>query len=195
MTVSKLVISADINALKDYAHKASKKYNPADVFWLTAKEGEKSIQVKETAEFMQQVYLAPVKDSKLMVICDLATMTPQAQNKMLKTLEDAQGHTTFLLLATNIEPVLNTIQSRCMTEFLRTTDDDPKTLISQEIKRTLKDTFGVEIDEKTLSFEQKQAILDTVSKINRNVAANCNVGNQQDLLIMEILKYAKNSPN
>jgi len=141
---------------------------------------------------MERAHLAPVGDSKLMIICDFATVTPQAQNKMLKTIEDAPAKTNFLLLATNIEPVLNTIKSRCVTTYLPV-QKSAAPLVPKDIATTLEKVFGVKIDESILTAKQKQGILDILAKINRNVAANCNETNHKDLLIMEILKYAKNS--
>jgi len=185
---SMLVISPDLVALDEYAKKESAKFKPADVFRLGG-----ALQVKETTEFMQQAYLSPVGDGKIMIICDVSTMTPQAQNKMLKTLEEAPARTMFLLLGTNADTILNTVRSRCMTKFLRPTNTGSRTLINGDILKILKDIFNVEIDEKLLSIEQRQGILDCIAKINRNVNANCNTVNHQDLLIMEILKYAKNS--
>ena len=191
-STSTIVVGKDTAALLDYAHKFAAKFNPADIFWLTANEGAASIQVKETIDFIERAYLSPVGDGKLMIIFDISTMTPQAQNKMLKTIEDAPARTSFILLATDLEPVLMTIRSRCMTKYLPITKH-PETLIPKNIAETLKKMFHVELDEKTLNVQQKHDILNTLAKINRNIANNCNPTNQQDLLILEILKYAKNS--
>lgn len=176
-----------METLQKIANEWAAKFNPADVFRLAPNEGAKTIQVKETLEFMERAHLAPVGERKLFIICDTATMTIPAQNKMLKTIEDAPASTTFLLLATSIEPILNTIRSRCVTKFLPV---PPKTepLIPKETVETLKKLFNIEIDEKTLSNEQRYAILATLAKINRNTAANCNPVNQMDLLLMEIIR-------
>jgi len=150
-------------------------------------DDNKTIQVKETMQFMEQAHLAPVGDGKLFIICDAATMTIAAQNKMLKTIEDAPGSTSFLLLATSIEPILNTVRSRCVTEFM----PSPKStapLIPPDIALVLEKIFGIKIDENSLNHEQRYAIMIVQSKLNRNIAANCNGQNQTDLLIMEILK-------
>ena len=189
---SSLIVSSDVSALHAYAELVRADFLAVDIFYLEPKEGEKTIQVKETIEFMEKAHLSPVGDGKLMVVCDFATVTPQAQNKMLKTIEDAPGRTTFLLLTTNIEPVLNTIRSRCVTVFLPQSSGDGN-ILPADICERLEKVFGVKIDEKALNPKQKQDILDTLSKINRNVAANCNPQNQQDLLILEILRNAKNS--
>lgn len=177
--------------MEKIAKEFAAQFNPADVFWLCPQEGSGSIKVEETLEFMERAYLACVGERKLMIISDAAAMTIAAQNKTLKVLEDAPANTVFLLLATSLEPVLNTIRSRCVIKFI-TTPPIAGELLSHEIKNTLKTVFNTEIDEKALSHEQRYAIMTVLAKINRNVAANCNAVNQMDLLIMEIMKYAKN---
>ena len=181
-----LVVCANENALQEYAKNVAKDFHKADVFWLT---GE--LNVKETVEFMERAHLAPVGDGKLMIIFDQSTMTLQAQNKMLKTIEDAPAQTTFLLLATKIERVINTVKSRCRTIYLPNPSSNGN-LIPKEVIESLRNTFNIHIDEKTLNVKQKAGILDVLAKMNRNIAFNCNEKNQQDLLIMEIIKNANN---
>jgi DNA polymerase III delta prime subunit len=89
----------------------------ADIFTLTNKEGANTIQVQETESFIEKVTYAAVGGRKLFIICDAATMTAAAQNKILKTIEDAGADTCFLLLCSGAETVLNTIKSRCVTVY------------------------------------------------------------------------------
>jgi hypothetical protein len=206
-----LVIAPDTAALLNYASREVKKFDPVDVFWLKSGNllepqplvslGKKkasstpatdSIQVKETCEFMGRAHLAAVGRGKLMVICDMAKMTPQAQNKMLKTIEDAVFDTTFLLLSTSGEEILNTIKSRCMTIYLpRVSGGTLAEILPAGVLETVQKIFGTQIDEKTLNPRDKYAILNAVSDYNRAVAAKCNENNQKDLIIMEILKCVK----
>jgi DNA polymerase III gamma/tau subunit len=188
---SSLIVSNDNNALLAFERDAVKKYNNADIFRLT-NDAKKSIQVKETTEFLQKSNFASIGEKKLLIVHDMAQMTPQAQNKMLKTIEEAPS-TDFLFLATTDATILNTIKSRCKIKYLPR--ESSKIIIQPETLETLKNIFGVEIDEKTLNAEQKQAILNCQSKIERNIAANCNATNQKDLLLLELLKYAKNGTN
>ena len=184
MNKSNLIIANDTANLQRIAKEYARTFNPVDVFWLVPNEGAKTIQVKETVEFMERAHLAPVGDGKLFIICDAATMTIPAQNKMLKTIEDAPASTTFLLLSTSIEPILNTIRSRCVTKFLPASVNAGP-LVPTEVAETLKKLFNIEIDEKKLSNEQRYKIMTALAKINRNVAANCNAQNQMDLLIIK----------
>jgi len=197
-STSTLIINRDIEQLRALARERAREYNPADVFWLTPNEGANTIQVKETLDFMELAHLAPLGERKLMIICDASTMTLAAQNKTLKTIEDAPAGTNFLLLATSIEPVLNTVRSRCVTFFapmkkvpLLYGGVDARSAhgaSANGVVDILKKIFSTEINEQTLSPAQRYAIMTAQAKINRNVAANCNPQNQLDLLIMEILK-------
>jgi len=108
---SYLLIDTDILKLREIARWFSSNYNPADIFHL---EDTPSIKVKETEEFIAKAHLAAIGGKKLFIICDSSTMTIAAQNKTLKTIEDAPADTTFLLLASSETPILNTIKSRCV---------------------------------------------------------------------------------
>lgn len=51
---------------------------------------------------------------KLYIINDAEKMNPQAQNALLKTLEEPPAYVTILLLTTNADMLLPTIRSRCV---------------------------------------------------------------------------------
>lgn len=122
---SYLLVDRDILKLKSIAEWFSKNFNPADIFHLENTQsaaipapqqssGARNIKVEETEEFISKAYLASIGGKKLFVICDASTMTLSAQNKILKTLEDAPADTCFMLLASSGTPLLNTIKSRCI---------------------------------------------------------------------------------
>ena len=50
-------------------------------------------------------------------------MTPQAQNALLKTIEEPPEYAVILLLTSNIGALLPTIQSRCVRLDLKVVDD------------------------------------------------------------------------
>ena len=53
-------------------------------------------------------------DRKVYIVPDADRMNPQAQNALLKTLEEPPAYTVILLLAENEETLLPTIRSRCV---------------------------------------------------------------------------------
>lgn len=60
---------------------------------------------------------------KIYIINEAEKMNPQAQNAILKTLEEPPEYTVILLLATNLDELLPTIQSRCVVLSMRPVKD------------------------------------------------------------------------
>ena len=52
---------------------------------------------------------------KIYIIDEAEKMNAQAQNALLKTLEEPPSYATIMLLTTNVEALLQTIRSRCVT--------------------------------------------------------------------------------
>ncbi|MDO4478992.1 MAG: DNA polymerase III subunit delta' [Lachnospiraceae bacterium] len=60
---------------------------------------------------------------KIFIIGDAEKMTPQAQNALLKTIEEPPAYAVFLLLTQSLEALLPTIVSRCVTLNLKPLPD------------------------------------------------------------------------
>lgn len=61
---------------------------------------------------------------KIYIMDDAEKMNPQAQNALLKTLEEPPEYAIILLLATNVEMMLPTILSRCIVMNIKPVSDD-----------------------------------------------------------------------
>ncbi|MCD8104104.1 MAG: DNA polymerase III subunit [Lachnospiraceae bacterium] len=61
---------------------------------------------------------------KIYIISDAEKMTPQAQNAILKTIEEPPSYVIVLLLTANENALLDTIRSRCVTLNLKPVPDD-----------------------------------------------------------------------
>lgn len=72
---------------------------------------------------------------KIYIIPRSDTMTVQAQNALLKTIEEPPKYAMFILLAANIDQFLPTILSRCVMLNVRVVDD-------AEIANELKSKYG-----------------------------------------------------
>ena len=74
-----------------------------------------SISVDEIREqVVNEVSIRPYESRhKIYIIEDASKMTPQAQNAMLKTLEEPPAYAVIMLLADNVDALLPTIVSRC----------------------------------------------------------------------------------
>lgn len=80
------------------------------------KPEKKSIGVGEIRDLIDYLALRPYEGGGHIAIIEQAdTMTPSAQNALLKTLESPQADTMFFLIADGSAGLLPTIRSRCQT--------------------------------------------------------------------------------
>ena len=87
----------------------------ADDFLLIEPQQGKSISVGDVRSVSEWVSIRPVyAKKKVYVIRNADKMTVQAQNALLKTLEEPPPYVTAILTASNTEVLLDTIKSRCM---------------------------------------------------------------------------------
>ena len=84
-----------------------------------------TIGINDIKEGLRHINLNPYEGSTSVVILDGAeSMSDEAANALLKTLEEPPPHVMFLLLATNDESVLPTIRSRCQNMSLHPLSKD-----------------------------------------------------------------------
>ncbi len=71
------------------------------------------------------IYIKPYSsDYKIYIINEAEKMTVQAQNALLKTLEEPPSYAVILLLVSNIDVMLPTIVSRCVVLNMKPVPDD-----------------------------------------------------------------------
>jgi DNA polymerase III gamma/tau subunit len=74
----------------------------------------KSIGIEDVKKMRQQIYLKPYKGkTKAVIFADSELLTPEAQNALLKVMEEPPEHTIILLAAKHKDAILPTVQSRC----------------------------------------------------------------------------------
>lgn len=99
--------------------------NHPDIFWVThekpASIGVEDIRVQVNNKIMIKPYSSPYK---IYIIDEAEKLTVQAQNALLKTIEEPPGYAVIFLLTTNMEKFLPTIVSRCVTLNMRPIDDE-----------------------------------------------------------------------
>lgn len=72
---------------------------------------------------------------KVYIIDEAEKMNVQAQNALLKTLEEPPAYATILLLTTNMEAMLQTIRSRCVTLTIKpVADTDIQRYLMREVQ-------------------------------------------------------------
>ena len=91
----------------------------------------KSVLVEDIESIIEKSQEKPMfGDKKIFIVKSIDNATFQAQNKLLKTLEEPPKNVIFLLTATNENKILPTIISRVRKEYLQKLD---KTFIEQII--------------------------------------------------------------
>ena len=92
---------------------------------LIGRDGKASIGV-DAVRFLRQDVLIPPNDldTKIYIIEDAHTMTVQAQNALLLTLEEPPSYVLFLLLCDEADALLETIRSRAPVLRTRPVPDD-----------------------------------------------------------------------
>lgn len=74
---------------------------------------KEKLVVDDVDEILENLLLTPYGDSKVYLISNFDTATPQAQNKLLKSIEEPPKNVYFVLGASNTFNILPTILSRC----------------------------------------------------------------------------------
>ena len=93
-------------------HKVTGRTHP-DVHWFGEDVKAKSIKIEEIREVKNQAALKPYEGKwKVFIFADAEKLTVEAQNALLKSLEEPPAHTVFVLLADNKENLLETLRSR-----------------------------------------------------------------------------------
>lgn len=80
-----------------------------------------SIGVDEVRDLVRRSALAPVgRRWQIMIVEDADRLTEQANNALLKAIEEPSSHTVWMLCAPTVEDLLPTIRSRCRLVTLST---------------------------------------------------------------------------
>lgn len=84
-----------------------------DVKYITCENGRKTIGVEAVRTIRESAYIIPNDlDVKIFVISDASVMTVQAQNALLKLLEEPPENVYFILAASDATALLSTVRSR-----------------------------------------------------------------------------------
>lgn len=109
-----LVCEADEKPCRVCSHcrKASQSIHP-DITELTAEDGKQSISVDQIRQLRDEAYILPNEaEKKVVIVTDAHRMTVEAQNALLKILEEPPAHLLFILTCENRSLLLPTIRSR-----------------------------------------------------------------------------------
>ena len=95
-----------------------------------------SIKIEQIRELAKAVYEKPIVSKRKVYIIDNSNlMTKEAQNSLLKTLEEPPEYVTIILISSNENLFLPTIKSRCTKIFFNK-------LKNEELKQILKEKYN-----------------------------------------------------
>ena len=145
-------------------------------FFIISPDGN-SIKIEQIREMQRKIIEEPIISSKkVYIIDDSDKMTKEAQNALLKTLEEPPKFVVILLIGENENMFLPTIKSRCnIIKFKNIPDNEIKHYLEQ--KYQMKDldnnvikAFGGSIGKAEILREKKElyeAIYNSIDKIER----------------------------
>ena len=109
--------------------------NQPDIIKVTH-EKPNTIGVEDIRKITGDVVIKPYSSKrKIYIINEAEKMTVQAQNALLKTLEEPPSYAVIILLTTNVDALLQTIQSRCILLTMKPVKDElVKKYLMQEVK-------------------------------------------------------------
>ena len=94
--------------------------NHPDVKWLGEDEKVRSLKIEEIRDIIGWSALKPYEEGyKVVILCEADRLTDEAQNALLKTLEEPPPQTVFCLLIESKDNLLETIRSRSFEIRLR----------------------------------------------------------------------------
>ncbi len=111
--LAKEIFCASKNDICDSCLNCQKVNHNNMVDLITYPKGDKGIVVDDINEIVSDAFVRPVEaEYKIYILKNFDDCTVQAQNKILKTLEEPPKNIVFILTTTNVDLVLPTILSR-----------------------------------------------------------------------------------
>ncbi|MFA5021996.1 MAG: AAA family ATPase [Patescibacteria group bacterium] len=172
-----------------------------DVYWISRETNEKTgklkknISIEQIRELQNKLNLHSFLDSyKVAIVEEAQTLSQEAANSLLKTLEEPTQKTVIILLATNISLLPQTIVSRCrVIKFLPV---DPKDifdyLVSLKVDRKKAKTLtalsfgrpGIALD----YFFQSQEYADFEEQVQQFITLMKASSNQRFQIVNELVE-------
>jgi len=151
-------------------------------------EQEESIKTEQIKELTNNVLEKPIQgNKKIYIINNSERMTKEAQNSLLKTLEEPPEYVVIILVTSNENLLLNTIKSRCLKiPFTKLNNSEIKEYfnrISESINTNMMRAFGGSI-EKAIHLKDKSEIYSKVNEVFSNIE---NMNELQILSVKETL--------
>ena len=168
-------------------------------FCIIKKEKKGNIKIEQIKKLQKNLLYTPFnKSQQFGIIQDAHFMTPEAQNALLKTLEECNESTTIILMVKNEDSILQTILSRC-TRMYPNTQESERAILEQElfdIETFLQKPIYEQINEieNIVKEDQTQSFLENLTnffrqKYSEKLKSGQNA--QSEEIILKILSQAE----
>ena len=149
---------------------------------------DSKIKIEQIRDMQRKIAEKPIiSDKKVYIIDDTEEMTTEAQNCLLKTLEEPPEYITIILICSNENNLLSTIKSRCTRMYFEPINE-------KELRKYLEQNYSNEDISNDL-IDLAQGSIGKIIKLNQNKNIYENIENillnMQDKDIIEIVKMAK----
>ncbi|MDR0862364.1 MAG: hypothetical protein LBN30_06295 [Oscillospiraceae bacterium] len=133
-----------------------------DVTNVTLLKDARIITVEQARDLCSDALVAPSEsDAKVYIVHPADLMNPQAQNALLKLLEEPPPHVNLLLLAQSPDALLETVRSRCVELYER---DETEADAPSEETMQLAHAFWTAADEGALALTEFSFKLDKLER-------------------------------
>lgn len=174
--VSFVVVSTDRKKREAYGQTFAKEHaiSPFDITILERDTSDKkvtqSIGIEDVKQMQKKLFLKPIKSkTKAVIIEEAHLLTPEAQNALLKVLEEPPANTIILLNVNSKEALLPTILSRCQIIELETEPLKLKEKDLTELQNFLEDlpnlTVGAKLKQAEKLGKDKDKALAWIEKL------------------------------
>ena len=157
--------------------------NNPDFFVIEPDGG--SIKIEQIRQMQKSILEKPIESNKkVYIINDAETMTKEAQNCMLKTLEEPQDFIVIILIASNENNILPTVKSRCTKIFFRNLDD------ADIIKYVNEKNSGIDINKDILklcngSILKAEFVIQKIDILDKRKDFVMNIDKQNELVFFQ----------
>lgn len=172
-------------------------------FMIIQSEDGKNLKIEQIRYLQEKIAEKPVvSNKKVYIINDSDFMTKEAQNCLLKTLEEPPSYAIIILIVSNENKMLTTIKSRCTKiNFQSLNDDEIISYFSlnglntpfNNILKVCSGSIGkaLALQDNAVYYEQIDYILNHLDKANIiDILNNSNVFYQAKDYINSLLEYA-----
>lgn len=166
--------------------------NHPDIIWLTH-EKPGSIGVDDVrVQINNDIGIKPYSSNyKIYIINEADKLTIQAQNALLKTLEEPPAYAVIILLTTNYEALLSTILSRCIALNLKFVDDELIKKYLMEVNKVpdYKANISVAFAQGNVGKAIKLATTEDFDQLREDTFSM--LRNMNDMEMYEVIEYIK----